>query len=298
LSEKPVVETITEAWIEDRRAANYHRTPDLRIETPEAARAFVDEVGFCHFWPTKGTELPNLFHAIAGRVRPVPMQHDDPDMEKCWRWKDDALGTRQWYYGKLLCKRATFVSLEMLPLFYACSENLGEVDDYLDEYNAGNMTAEAKWLYEALLEHGPLDTIQLRRRAGLSSSDAKSRFDRALVELQVGLKILPVGVVPAGRWRYAFTYEILLRRFPELGDLSSTIKRSVAQRALVLRYLDNVVAADRAMIKRVFQVLRWTATELERAISALLESAAVRETRFTGSPMVQLVSTSAMEQGA
>ncbi|HUW94742.1 MAG TPA: hypothetical protein VMW58_03075, partial [Anaerolineae bacterium] len=172
-----MVETITEEWIEERRARNYHRTPDLRIETPEAARAFVDEVGFCHFWPTKGAELPNLFHAIAGRVRPVPMQHDDPDINKCWRWKDAALGKRQWCYGKLLRKRATLVSLEILPLFYASSENLGEVDDYLDEYRAGNMTAEAKWIYEALLEHGPLDTIQLRQKAGLSSSGAKSRFD-------------------------------------------------------------------------------------------------------------------------
>ena len=293
-----MVETITEEWIEERRARNYHRTPDLRIETPEAARAFVDEVGFCHFWPTKGAELPNLFHAIAGRVRPVPMQHDDPDINKCWRWKDAALGKRQWCYGKLLRKRATLVSLEILPLFYASSENLGEVDDYLDEYRAGNMTAEAKWIYEALLEHGPLDTIQLRQKASLSSSGAKSRFDRALVELQAGFKVLPIGVARAGRWRYAFTYEILLRHFPKLPEQSRAIKRSVAQRALVLRYLDNVVATDRAMIKRIFHVLKWTSAELERSISALLKKGDARELQVSGSSKAQLVSTSAMERGA
>ncbi len=292
-----MVEAITEERIQERRAHNYHRTPDLRVETPEGARTFVDEVGFCHFWPIKGAELPNLFHAIAGRVRTVPMQHDDPDMEKCWRWKDSALGTRQWYYGKFLCKRATLVSLEMLPLFYACSENLGEVDDYLDEYRAGNMTAEAKWIYEALLEHGPLDSIQLRQEAGLSSSGAKSRFDRALVELQVGLKVLPVGVARAGRWKYAFTYEILLRHFLDLGSSSRAIKRSAAQRALLLRYLDSVVAADRAMVKRVFRVLKWTATELERSTSALLESGAVTEMQVAGSSAALLVSTGAVEQG-
>jgi hypothetical protein len=293
-----VVETLTEEWIEERRARNYHRTSDLRIETPEAARAFVKQVGFCHFWPTKGTELPNLFHAIAGRVRPVPMQHDDPDIDRCWRWKDAALGQRQWYYGKLLRKRATLVSVEMLPLFYASSENLGEIDDYLDEYQAGEMTAEAKWIYEALLEHGPLDTIQLRQKAGLSSSGAKSRFDRGLVELQAGLKVLPVGVARAGRWRYAFTYEILLRHFPELGEQARDIKRSTAQRALVLRYLDNVVAADRVMIKRVFHVLKWTSAELDRSISSLVTTGAVLETQVTVSSNALLVSTSAMERGA
>jgi len=293
-----VVETITEEWIEERRARNYHRTPDLRIESPEAARAFVDEVGFCQFWPTKEAELPNLFHAIAGRVRPVPTQHDDPDLSKSWRWKDAALGKRKWYYGKVLRKRATLISLEMLPLFYASSENLGEVDDYLDEYRAGNMTAEAKWIYEALLEHGPLDTIQLRQKASLSSSGAKSRFDRALVELQAGFKVLPIGVARAGRWRYAFTYEILLRHFPKLPEQSRAIKRSVAQRALVLRYLDNVVATDRAMIKRIFHVLKWTSAELERSISALLKKGDARELQVSGSSKAQLVSTSAMERGA
>lgn len=53
------------------------------------------------------------------------------------------------------------------------------------------MTAEAKVIYEALLEHGPLDTIRLRREAHMSAESAKSHFGRALMELQVGLKVLP-----------------------------------------------------------------------------------------------------------
>ena len=56
------------------------------------------------------------------------------------------------------------------------------------------MTAEARSIYEAILENGPLDTVCLRREARMSAESAKSRFDRALVELQVGLKVLPVGV--------------------------------------------------------------------------------------------------------
>ena len=293
-----MAETVTRERIEGQRAYNYHRTRERRIQSPEAALEFVDEVGFCHFWPTKGAELPNLFQAIAGRLRPVPMQHDDPDIDRCWRWKDDALGKRQWYYGKLLRRRATLVSLEKLPLFYAASENLGDVDDYLEEYSAGQMTAEAKWVYEALLEQGPLDTIQLRQKAGLSSSGAKARFDRALVELQAGLKVLPIGVARVGRWRYAFTYELLLRHFPELSEQARVIKRSEAQRRLVRRYLENVVAADRAMVKGVFHVLKWTPAELERAIAALLEEGVVRETQVEGFSQAQLVCLRHLEQRA
>lgn len=278
------------------REHNYRRTPERRLHTVEDARAFVDEVGFCHFWPIKGVETPNLLHAIAGRVRPVPMEHDDPDIGKCWGWKDQSLDKKWWYYGKLLRRRATLISLEMLPYFYALSENYGSLDDYLQEYEDGLMTAEAKAVYEAILENGPLDTVRLRREARMSAESAKSRFERALVELQVGLKVLPIGVAEAGAWRYAFVYEIVQRYLTDLPAQARPIGRGAARRALVLRYLDNVVAADRKMVAKVFHVLKWTPAELERTIAALLEEEAVREVEI-GREGLQLVSMHALRRG-
>jgi hypothetical protein len=272
-----------------QREYRYRRTPKRRIQTIEEARAFVEEMGFCFFWPIKDIEMPNLFHAIAGRVRPVPMEHDDPDISKCWGWKDHSLDKKWWYYGKLLRRRATLVSLEMLPYFYALSENFGDLRDYVQEYEDGLMTAEAKAIYEAILENGPLDTVRLRREARMSAESAKSRFDRALVELQVGLKVLPIGVAEAGAWKYAFTYELFQRWFPEIPEQARTIKRSEARRVLVQRYLDNVVAADRKMIARVFYILKWTPRQLERTIVALLEEGVVREAALGGQDASYLV---------
>jgi hypothetical protein len=281
---------VTAGEIGRRRDVAYHRTPERRIQTIEAARAFVKEIGFCHFWPIKGVELPSLFEAIAGRARSVPREHHDPDLSKCWGWKDASLGKKWWYYGKLLRRRATLVSLEVLPLFYSCSENFGELDDYLQEYADGMMTAEARAIYEALLEHGPLDTVRLRRESHMSANSAKSRFDRALVELQVGLKVIPTGVVEAGAWNYAFTYEILQRHFPELPARARSIKRGEARRELVLRYLDNVVTADRQMVAKVFHVLSWTPGELERTIDSLIAESAIKEMAIEGAEGLQLVS--------
>ena len=277
-----------------QREFNYRRTPERRLHTVEEARAFVEDVGFCHFWPIKGVETPNLFHAIAGRVRPVPMEHDDPDISKCWGWKDQALDKRWWYYAKFLRRRATLVSLEMLPYFYALSENYGSLDDYLQAYEDGLMTAEARAIYEAILENGPLDTVRLRREARMSSEGAKSRFDRVLVELQVGLKVLPIGVARTGAWNYAFTYELFQRWFPEVPGQARAIKRSEARRALVSRYLDNVVAADRKMIAKVFHVLKWTSRELDRTLVALLEEDVIREIEVEGQEKPQLASTRAL----
>jgi hypothetical protein len=277
-----------------QREFNYRRTPERRVRTVEEARAFVEEVGFCHFWPIKGVETPNLFHAIAGRARPVPMAHDDPDISKCWGWKDDALDKKWWYYGKFLRRRATLISLAELAYFYALSENFGDLTDYLAEYEDGRMTAEAKAVYEAILEHGPLDTVRLRREARMSAESAKSRFDRALTELQVGLKVVPVGVAEAGAWRYAFLYELLPRWFPGIPERARAIKRSEARRVLVQRYLDNVVAAGRRMIGKVFHVLRWTKRDLDCTIAALLEEGTVQEVEIEGMKGPQLVSTRAV----
>ena len=282
--------------IERLRELNYRRTRDRRIHTVDEARTFVDEVGFCHFWPIKGIETPNLFHAIAGRVRPVPNEHGDPDLSRCWSWKDPALDKRWWYYGKLLRRRATLVSLDLLPFFYACSENCGDLDDYLEEYRAGTMTAEAKQIYEALLEHGPLDTVRLRREARMSAESSKARFERGLVELQVGLKVLPVGVAEAGAWRYAFVYEIVQRHFPELPEQARPIKRSEARRTLVLRYLDNVVAAERRMVEKVFHVLKWTSSELDRTLAALQEEGTIRTETLKGFDRPQLLSSRAFAE--
>jgi hypothetical protein len=284
--------------IQSRREFNYRRMPERRVQTVEEARAFVGEIGFCHFWPIKGIEMPSLFHAIAGRVRPVPNKHDDPDLSKCWGWKDHSLDKKWWYYGKLLRKRATLASLDLLPAFYACSENYGDLNDYLAEYEDGKMTAEAKAIYEAILEHGPLDTVRLRREARMSAESAKSRFDRALVELQVGLKVLPIGVAQTGAWNYAFNYEIVQRHFPELPGQARNVKRSEARRTLLRKYLDNVVAADRKMVAKVFHVLRWTPTELRRTIVTLLEEGAIQEAKVKGMREPQLVSNRALDQTA
>jgi hypothetical protein len=283
------VTVLTLDEITRQREFNYRRTPERRVRSVEEARAFVEEVGFCHFWPIKGVELPNLFHAIAGRVRPVPMEHDDPDIGKCWGWKDDSLDKKWWYYGKFLRRRATLISLAELPYFYALSENYGSLDDYRQEYEDGRMTAEAKATYEAILEHGPLDTIRLRREARMSAKDAKSRFERALVELQVGLKVLPVGIAEAGSWRYAFIYEIVQRHFPGLPEQARHIGRGEAHRHILLRYLRAVIAATSAQVIRLFG---WNADEMERAAAKLEEAGEIeRGVRIEGLRGQQMITT-------
>jgi hypothetical protein len=246
----------------------WRRRRELRLRTPTEARRFVRQVGFCLFWPTQGVEMPNLLQAIAGNARPLSAGYDDPAIGKSWTWKDDSLDKRWWYYGKLLRKRATLVALDLLPAFYALSENYGDPQDYLVEYQEGRLSAEAKAVYEALLDKGPLDAVRLRQESRLAAAHAKGRFDRALVELQADLKVMPVGVAEAGAWRYAFVYELVDRWLPELPERARALPTRQARRMILAKHVEHMVAVDR---RHVGSALGWRTADVERTLGQLLE---------------------------
>jgi hypothetical protein len=292
--EKPLSLTLTQ--IKDRRERRYRRRPELALQTVDDAIAFLDDVGFCFLFPIKGVELPSLWDAVCGRVKPVPNEHHDPHIQKTWGWKDTALDKRWWYYGKLLRKKATLVSLELLPFFYALSENYGDpAHDYLQQYRDGRLGHEAKLIYEALLEHGPQHVIELRRLARLTGKSRTSAFQRGLAELQADLKILPVGVARAGAWHYAFIYEIVSRWYPDLPGRARAIRGDQARRTLLATYLDNVIAATVAQATRLFG---WVKRDVEQAAAQLAEAGRITsEVRIEGLRGKQLVSVKAWQEG-
>jgi len=197
----------------------------------------------------------------------VADQHDDPG-HVTWGWKDGLLGARRWYYGKLLRGKATMVSLDKLPFFYALSENYGDPDDYLMEYEAGRLTVEAKQVFETLAAKGALDSLALRREARLLGKESNTRFDRALVDLQRGLRILPIGVAKAGAWKYAFIYELVDRWLPDVVTQARNIGRTEARAHLVDLFLQSVGAAPEASIGKLFG---WPAADVSKAVGRLAE---------------------------
>ena len=279
---------LTRPAVIERRARRYRRRLNLRVTTPEQAVEFVDDVGFCFLFPIQGAELPSLWDAIAGRVVKTTNKHHGYEIERTWGWKDDALGRRVWYYGKLLRSRATLVSLAFLPNFYALSDNYGDYEqDYLDEYRTGALSAEARMIYEALLRNGALDAIRLRRESRLSAEASKPRFEKALTELQVGLKVLPIGIAPVGAWRYAFIYDILPRWLPEVPARAQAIGRSEARRVILDQYLANVIASPPAAAARLFG---WKLAEARQAAEELAVLGHVEiDVKVTGLSERQLV---------
>jgi hypothetical protein len=253
--------------IQKYRTITFHMLPGERLSNVDEAVAFVNQRGFTFFWPISGIILPSLWAAVAGD-RPVADAHDDPG-HVTWGWKDELLGKKRWFYAKVLRKKATMISLEILPYFYALSENYGSFeDDYLTQYEQGRLTQEAKIIYETLLSEGPLDTVALRRATHLTSRESDYRFNRGLTELQVDFKVLPVGVAQAGAWNYAFIYDIVPRHFPELPDQAHYIQETEARCKLAEVYFHSVGAAQ---LRDLIKLFGWRPVQAERAVNQLMQ---------------------------
>jgi hypothetical protein len=258
--------------IQDYRAETFKLASGQRVRNRQEAVKFVLQRGFTFFWPIKDITLPSLWTAVAGD-RPVADKHDDPG-HITWRWKDSLLGSDQWYYSKVLRKRATMIAPEVAPYFYALSENYGSPeDDYLTLYEQGHMTQEAKAVYEAILDNGPLNTVALRRAARLTSRESDSRFNRALTDLQVDFKLVPIGVAEAGAWNYAFIYEIVARHYPDLPEQARFIGERQAREKLSELYFRSVGAAQIGDLAKLF---RWRRAQAERAVDSLSEAGLLR----------------------
>ena len=264
--------TIDLKKLQTHRALTFNLPPAKRLASPTQALKFVNARGFAYFWPIKGIDMPSLWTAVAGN-RPVADAHDDPG-HVTWGWKDGALDKKIWYYGKILRKKATMISLDVAPYFYALSENYGAPEeDYLIAYEEGRLPQSAKQVYEAILKEGALNSIDLRRAAKLGNAK-DSEFNKAIEILQADFKILPVGVAEAGAWKYSHIYEIVPRHFPDLPEQARRISEGAARAKLLELYFESVGAATEGDAAKLFG---WKKELMMRSISGLVAKRVIVE---------------------
>ncbi len=240
----------------------------FRVSDRRAALAFVNAAGFCYAFTSGPGGLPGLFDVLATRST-------DRMWEWAWRWKDELVTARQLYYGRVLGRKPTYISLAYLPHVYALSGNTGEPDDYLQAYREGRLSRLAADVYAYLHEHGPADTWTLRRQF-TGRGAGGSALHRALADLQALCLISKVGEREDGS--YSFIWDTFARWLPEVVDAASRITAVDAAAAVLERYLRTVGAASPAEVRALWG---WSPRLLE---DALVRSAAVREAEVDGRP--------------
>ena len=257
---------ITQKQIYQYRSNTYRFNPNLRLHSKKDAINFVNKRGFVFFWPITGIDMPSLWCAVAGD-RPVPNNHDDPG-HITWRWKDDLLGKKKWFYAKILHRKSTIISLKLTPYFFALSQSVHEgLEDITFLYKYGKISTEEKQIYKSLTISGPLDTITLRNQSNSSTAGSASRFNRALDLLQRDFRIMPSGISQNGRWKYAYIYQTVQNEFPELIEQSVQINKEDAFINILRSYFRSNGTGTAKEIQKLFA---WSEYDIHKAINSLI----------------------------
>lgn len=163
-----------------------------RVVTPAEAVKFIDAAGFCMLLPVKSVPLPSLYYAVTRR-NPHQEMIWDKYSQMVWRWKDELPRRRRVFYAKYFRGRGTFISLAHLPYFLAMREAALDPRDHERFYTEGRIRDDARVIWQALEEHGPLATLELRNICKMDTKAGNVRFKRAIVDLQCALTVVHFG---------------------------------------------------------------------------------------------------------
>ena len=123
-----------------------------------------------------------------GLDTPVKWHCGNPDLDP-WEWRMRVLEERaNIAYSKVFFKTSGFITRDWYPYFYAVRRKGGTFDDF---YARGGISHTAKRIYDIVRE-GDMALHELKALGGFGKGD-KAKFDRALVELQMGMYLTMTG---------------------------------------------------------------------------------------------------------
>jgi hypothetical protein len=238
-----------------------HELPGLlSIRTPSDAVRFINLVGFCVLFPVKNVPLSSLYYAVAKR----PPTGWGKYSQLIWKWKDELPKRRRAFYGKYFKGRATFLSLEFLPHFLATEGTAVEASEAEDFYEAGRISRTALELWQALAQHGPLPTLELRHASKLETQAGNARFKKAMLELQGLLIVTHSGATQETEAWASNRFDLVARTFPEQLAEARRISEEDARKAIAAKYCTLYPSASPVQIARLFG---WTKAQAVTALA-------------------------------
>jgi hypothetical protein len=244
-------------------------TPTLR--RIDAAGRWVDAVGLAALLPVADVVLPSLWERVAGtRAVEWGVERADgkfeftPEMERCWRWKDELPARGLACVGKHLGRWQALVAPRLVPALHALAAERREALGSLEREVAG-----------AVEQAGPSTGPQLRELLGAD----KKAVDRAVVALQRAFVLTNAGVVAQVQGWPAIAVDLVERRFP-VGGVDDPAREAAA---CVLASSGEVSAAD------LGGALGWRLKAARELLDALAGDGAVRRRVADGLPLYRAI---------
>ena len=210
---------------EEFRDARWQREPTRQVETAFDAEQFVERVGFAACLTDARRPGPSLYIAVCGRRDAIMPRHvqKDPEASHTWVLKDELVRRRKIYYGKLVGARTLFIAPRMVPYFHA-------IWGMRREEEARRLSGSARAILRVLRREWEMATSDLRNDSGITD---RSRFTRALDELQAAMLVVPSAVYYEPKFTYLWT--LAVGRFP--NELRRRVARNVALREIARCFL-------------------------------------------------------------
>jgi hypothetical protein len=227
-----------------------------RIETAYEAERFIERVGFAACMTDARRPGPSLYVAVCGRrdaVMPRNVQKD-PESSLTWTLKDELLARGNVYYAKLARGKATFIAPRLVPHFQALF-GMRRAEE------PRRLSKTARAVLHALRKEWEMATSDLRTDSGVRD---RTKFNRALDELQAAMLVVPGGVFYEPKFTYTWT--LAVGRFPD--QLRQRIKREIALREIARSFLTSAGMTIPGELARVTGLSRRDAGLGNRALVA------------------------------
>jgi Winged helix DNA-binding domain len=255
------------------------------VRTIEAARAFIEDVGFCLMYPQRPALLvPTFIGAFVGTDDRLPE----------WRhaFKDPRAAEATELMVRLLRERATFeanlfeenngflIAASVFPYFYAL---VGERNPKLPP-KAGSRSPYSALASDAfaIIQHaGPISKQRLLEKLGGGTSTAA--VDKALAELWSKLRITRVDYNASE----GSVWDQLYRWAPDAVKEGVGLSVQEALTALVSKYLGCVIAVEQTELEIFFGNLV-ARSKVKDAVNALLAARELSFAHVSGRSMLQI----------
>jgi winged helix DNA-binding protein len=258
--------------VDPAKAIAAHRAKVLkahRVRNADQLVKLIDALGFAFAFTLRTGDAP-----IPACFDHLSTNDTDRKWGWMWGWKDELPEEKRLYYGVLLARKPTFVSLKLLPTFYATFGRAGEPGDHMDDVRAGRLSDVARRIIEFLAANGETQTKRMRAELGITSKEGRAAYAKAIDEVQRLMYVARVRAVGEFREDYNYTYDLFVHRYPETVRAAERISSADATLALLSRTLELAGAVTEKQLARLFE---WDEAASRRAVErAERERRAVR----------------------
>ncbi|MHB8631867.1 MAG: AlkZ-related protein [Candidatus Limnocylindria bacterium] len=230
-----------------------------RVRTSAQLVAMIDALGFAFAFTLRAGDAP-----IPACFDHLSTSDEGRKWGWMWGWKDELAEAKKLYYGMLLARKPTFVSMRLLPTFYATFGRAGEADDHVADVRAGRLSDIGRRIIEFLAQNGETQTKRMRADLGITSKDGRATYGKAIDEVQRLMYVARVRAVGEGREDYNYTYDLFVRRYPETVKAAEPLPSAEATAALLARTIELAGAVTEKQLTRLFE---WDQTVAQRAIA-------------------------------